>query len=152
MSLSTIAQALKDIDSGTPRRLVDQLLLAKKQKKKPEAVQAHNLTSDTYTLALPNVRNSLPVCPSVDGTKMAKNEIFQARNSKLSLDSKSLGQTFALKYNHASRTSGALDEFGDTLDYEAENTLAEMLSAKFPSKDFTIPKISSPRPEKIGTA
>lgn len=32
MSLTSIAQALQDIDNGTPRRLVDQLIMAKKKK------------------------------------------------------------------------------------------------------------------------
>lgn len=31
MSLTSIAQALQDIDNGTPRRLVDQLIMAKKK-------------------------------------------------------------------------------------------------------------------------
>lgn len=35
MSLTSIAQALQDIDNGTPRRLVDQLIMAKKKKGNP---------------------------------------------------------------------------------------------------------------------
>ncbi|XP_043267415.1 uncharacterized protein spd-2 isoform X2 [Venturia canescens] len=149
MSLSTIAQALKDIDSGTPRRLVDQLLMAKKQKKKSEAVHAHNLTSDTYTLPLPNSRNSLPVCPSGESTKIDKEDIFHGRSAKFSLDSKSITQqSFALKCHETTRNSITNEGFGDTLNYNAENTMAEMLGEKLAIKDLSDSKISSPRLEK----
>ena len=120
MSLSTIAQTLKDIENGTPRRLVDQLLMAKKQMKKLPDSQLENLTSDTYTLLMPSSRNSLPVCPST----IKKFDEQTMRNSKLSLDSKLISDTSTLNHQNVSRHSA------EPAASQVDSSFPEILSEK----------------------
>ncbi|XP_076167706.1 spindle defective 2 isoform X3 [Ptiloglossa arizonensis] len=94
MSLTSIAQALQDIDNGTPRRLVDQLIMAKK-KKKPIQVQDADVTKDTYTL-LPSNRKSMPATSSTKIEDFETDIGLLNLSSKLSLDSKITTETISV--------------------------------------------------------
>ena len=94
MSLSSIAQVLHNIDDGTPRKLVDQLIMAKKKKK-----QTPQVVSDTYTL-LPSARCSLPVSNSntleaekPENENTGSEHTLRNPMSKFSLDSRTLINT-----------------------------------------------------------
>ncbi|XP_043515781.1 uncharacterized protein LOC122531709 isoform X1 [Frieseomelitta varia] len=95
MSLTSIAQALHDIDNGTPRRLVDQLIMAKKKKK--AQVQNENTIAHTYTL-LSN-RRSMPVTPSNNIDDFGKNMTLLNYSTKLSLDSKMINESIDVKHS-----------------------------------------------------
>lgn len=97
MSLTSIAQVLQDIDNGTPRRLVDQLIMAKK-KKKPMQMQDENSPRDTYTL-LPLDRNSMPVTPSRKTENFSKDVKSLNFSPKLSLDSKVANEMVNVKHS-----------------------------------------------------
>lgn len=80
ISLSTIVNTLQDVNSGTPRRLVDQLLMA--QKKKRHSLMHENARKETYTL---------PSDKSVLATSIRNSNIFdEIKNlsAKLSLDNR----------------------------------------------------------------
>ncbi|XP_026299721.1 uncharacterized protein LOC100576185 isoform X2 [Apis mellifera] len=97
MSLTSIAQALQDIDNGTPRRLVDQLIMAKK-KRKSLRMQEENLIKDTYTL-MPSNRKSMPITPSRDIDNFKKDIGLLNLTTKLSLDSKIINETIGIKHS-----------------------------------------------------
>ncbi|XP_006619497.1 uncharacterized protein LOC102681909 isoform X1 [Apis dorsata] len=97
MSLTSIAQALQDIDNGTPRRLVDQLIMAKK-KRKSLRMQEENLIRDTYTL-MPSNRKSMPITPSRDIDNFKKDIGLLNLTTKLSLDSKIINETIGIKHS-----------------------------------------------------
>ncbi|XP_015189371.1 PREDICTED: uncharacterized protein LOC107073294 isoform X2 [Polistes dominula] len=91
MSLSSIAKALEDLDSCTPRRLVDQLIMAKKKRKELERNNDQgNNNNNTYMLSSSD-RRSMPATPST--LKIKDNNM----SSKLSLDSKTITETFETK-------------------------------------------------------
>lgn len=96
MSLTSIAQALHDIDNGTPRRLVDQLIMAKKKKKSAQ-VQNENTIGHTYTL-LSN-RKSMPATPSNNIDDFGKNMRLLNYSTKLSLDSKMINESIDVKHS-----------------------------------------------------
>lgn len=97
MSLTSIAQALQDIDNGTPRRLVDQLIMAKK-KRKSLRMQEENPVRDTYTL-MPSNRKSMPITPSRDIDNFKKDIGLLNLTTKLSLDSKIINETIDIKHS-----------------------------------------------------
>jgi len=88
ISLSTIVNTLQDANSGTPRRLVDELLMAQKKKKQP--VIQNNARKDTYTLN--SDRKSMLVTSSGNLNKFDDN-ISTDLATKLSLDSKIKSKT-----------------------------------------------------------
>ncbi|XP_031849368.1 spindle defective 2 [Nomia melanderi] len=102
MSLTSIAQALQDIDSGTPRRLVDQLIMAKKKKKSTQTKEEAN--RDTYTL-LPSTRKSMPAASSRNLESFEKDIALLNLSSKLSLDSKIPSETLGVKQSVSSMLS-----------------------------------------------
>ncbi|XP_043466688.1 uncharacterized protein LOC122501361 isoform X2 [Leptopilina heterotoma] len=90
MSLSSIAQVLENINDGTPRKLVDQLIMANKKRKEPQAV------SDTYTV-MSFTRNSMPASSSntLEAEKHENDSSYNDRtlknqSNKFSLDSRTL--------------------------------------------------------------
>ena len=95
MSLTSIAQALQDIDNGTPRRLVDQLIMAKK-KKRSVPMQDANAGRDTYTLRSQS-RKSMPAAPSRNIETFEKDMGLLNLSTKLSLDSKIINETVESK-------------------------------------------------------
>ncbi|KAK0171354.1 hypothetical protein PV328_009095 [Microctonus aethiopoides] len=89
MSLSKIAQALQTTD-GTPRRLVDQLLRAKKKSGTNPKI---NSTSNTYTIltaraSMPDINTSSSSSSSSSLLLLNTNENNRKLLSKFSLDSK----------------------------------------------------------------
>lgn len=150
MSLSTIAQTLQDIDNGTPRRLVDQLLMAKKQKKKSAAKQLENLTSNTYTLPISS-RCSLPVCSSNSSKQVSHESSALSRNLKLSLDSKTTSDSSALKYQNTTRDSLPSTEVGDVTNSEVNSSLAEILGGKLKIRENSTVNISNSYTKNTGT-
>ncbi|XP_033342551.2 spindle defective 2 isoform X3 [Megalopta genalis] len=101
MSLTSIAEALQDIDSGTPRRLVDELM-AKKKKKSAHMIEEAN--RDTYTM-LPLNRKSMPATSSRSIENFEKDIPPLSLSSKLSLDSKIPNETLDLEHSASSRRS-----------------------------------------------
>ncbi|XP_051156688.1 uncharacterized protein LOC127278761 isoform X2 [Leptopilina boulardi] len=90
MSLSSIAQVLENINDGTPRKLVDQLIMANKKRKDPTPI------SDTYTVMSFN-RNSMPASTShtleaekIDNDSSYNDRTLKNQTSKFSLDSRTL--------------------------------------------------------------
>ena len=88
MSLSSIAQAVQDFDSATPRKLVDQILDANRKKQKQKE-KNKNSAGDTYTV-IPGSRISLPASASSTflNDKPEKDTTKSSYGNKLSLDSK----------------------------------------------------------------
>lgn len=84
LSLSTIANTLQDVHSGTPRRLVDQLLMVRKKKKYSEL--QHNARKETYTM--PSERKSMIATPIANVNKFDENISIVNLATKLSLDSR----------------------------------------------------------------
>lgn len=84
ISLSTILNTLQNVDSGTPRRLVDQILMAQK-KKKNSLVMQNNAVQETCIL--PSDRKSMLATPTGDFNKFDE-DILENLSVKLSLDSK----------------------------------------------------------------
>jgi len=78
ISLSTILNTLQNVDSGTPRRLVDQILMAQKKKK-------NNAIEETFIL--PSDRKSMLAIPAGNSNKFDE-DIPENLPTKLSLDSK----------------------------------------------------------------
>lgn len=81
ISLSTILNTLQNVDSGTPRRLVDQILMAQKKKKN----DPNNAVEETYIS--PSDRKSMLAISTGNCTKFDE-DILQNLSTKLSLDSK----------------------------------------------------------------
>ncbi|XP_076756265.1 spindle defective 2 [Xylocopa sonorina] len=97
MSLTSIAQALEDIDNGTPRRLVDQLIMAKKKKKSVQ-VQEEKPVRDTYIV--PSSRKSMPATPSAMSIDNFSKDVGLINlSTKLSLDSKMISETVDAKHS-----------------------------------------------------
>lgn len=80
ISLSTILNTLQNVDSGTPRRLVDQILMAQKKKKN----DPNNAVEETYIS--PSDRKSMLAIPTGTSTKFDE-DILENLSTKLSLDS-----------------------------------------------------------------
>ncbi|KOC62216.1 hypothetical protein WH47_03974 [Habropoda laboriosa] len=97
MSLTSIARALQDIDNGTPRRLVDQLIMAKKKKKSMQMME-EKPERDTYTL-LPSNRKSMPATSSRNIEHFEKNMGLLNLSTKLSLDSKITNEVVNSKHS-----------------------------------------------------
>ncbi|XP_043494770.1 uncharacterized protein LOC122519426 isoform X1 [Polistes fuscatus] len=111
MSLSSIAQALQDLDNCTPRRLVDQLIMAKKKRKE---LERNNDQGNTYMLSSSD-RRSMPVTPSAIKTK------DDNISSKLSLDSKTINETLETK-----QTLPRMLTFTSNLDLHTKNILEDI--------------------------
>ncbi|XP_015608728.1 uncharacterized protein LOC107274266 [Cephus cinctus] len=127
MSLSTIAQALKDIDDATPRRLVDELLMAKKKRNKcseNKLNKAEIVQSATYTL-LPSTRQSMPTTPTIQNEKLEKNSPSFNEPERFSLDSRMIGDDVIPHETAPSKIS-----FSSHLDYNSHVTpqLSEAIS------------------------
>lgn len=88
ISLSTIVNTLQDVNSGTPRRLVDQLLMA--QKKKKNTIIQDNARKETLTL--PSDEKSILPMPAKNSNKFDDINI-ENLSAKLSLDSKTKNET-----------------------------------------------------------
>ncbi|XP_035719189.1 uncharacterized protein LOC118440376 isoform X1 [Vespa mandarinia] len=123
MSLSSIAQALQDIDNCTPRRLVDQLIMAKKKRKEFQ-VEKNDDKGNTYTL-LPSSRCSMPATPSALNIKDNK-------SSKFSLDSKTINKTIENK-----QTLPRMLSFTSDFDLHTKDTLEKIPQRKSLKKEKT---------------
>ncbi|KAK1124792.1 hypothetical protein K0M31_006152 [Melipona bicolor] len=110
MSLTSIAQALHDIDNGTPRRLVDQLIMAKKRKKLAQG-QNENIIGHTYTLLFN--RKSMPATSSNSTDDFERN----MRLLNYSLDSKMTNESIDVKHSVPRMLS--LD-FNSEINFEKE--------------------------------
>ena len=132
MSLTSIAQALQDIDSGTPRRLVDQLIMAKKKKKSTQ-VQEKSVVRDTYTLS-PSSRKSMPATSNKNTDNFGKDVALLNRSSKLSLDSKIINETVDIKHS-VPRMLSFDSNSGTKINYEAisQELKKELSSGNLPS-------------------
>ncbi|XP_071554145.1 uncharacterized protein [Temnothorax nylanderi] len=87
ISLSTIVNTLQDVNSETPRRLIDQLLMA--QKKKKNSIIQDNARKETYNL--PSNEKSVLAMPTTCHLPISnKFDDINIKNvlAKLSLDSK----------------------------------------------------------------
>ncbi|KAL2741701.1 uncharacterized protein V1477_009330 [Vespula maculifrons] len=124
MSLSSIAQALQEIDNCTPRRLVDQLIMAKKKRKEFQ-LEKNDDKGNTYTL-LPSSRCSMPATPS------ALNIKDDNKSSKLSLDSKTINKTLENK-----ATLPRMLSFTSDLDLHTKDTLENIPQRKSLKKEET---------------
>lgn len=87
LSLSTIANTLQDVNSETPRRLVDQLLMAQKKKKH---FTEENSRKETYTLPLD--RKSILAATTTNPNKFDDDNNQVNLTKKLSLDSKATNE------------------------------------------------------------
>ncbi|XP_032682551.1 uncharacterized protein LOC116849480 isoform X2 [Odontomachus brunneus] len=87
LSLSTIANTLQDVNSETPRRLVDQLLMAQKKKK---YLIEENSRKETYTLPLD--RKSMLAATTTNPNKFDDDNSQVNLTKKLSLDSKTINE------------------------------------------------------------
>lgn len=132
MSLTSIARALQDIDSGTPRRLVDQLIMAKKKKKSTQ-VQEKSVPGDTYTLS-PSSRKSMPATSNRNIDNFEKDVGLLNLSSKLSLDSKTINETVDIKHS-IPRMLSFDSNSGTKINYEAisQELKKELSSGKLPS-------------------
>ncbi|XP_050470403.1 uncharacterized protein LOC126863839 isoform X3 [Bombus huntii] len=132
MSLTSIAQALQDIDSGTPRRLVDQLIMAKKKKKSTQ-VQEKSVARDTYTLS-PSSRKSMPATSNRNIDNFGKDVGLLNLSSKLSLDSKTINETVDIKHS-IPRMLSFDSNSGTKINYEAisQELKKELSSGNLPS-------------------
>ncbi|XP_050579371.1 uncharacterized protein LOC126917036 isoform X1 [Bombus affinis] len=132
MSLTSIAQALQDIDSGTPRRLVDQLIMAKKKKKSTQA-QEKSVVRDTYILS-PSSRKSMPATSNKNTDNFGKDVALLNLSSKLSLDSKIINETVDIKHSVPRMLSFDSDS-GTKINYEAisQELKKELSSGNLPS-------------------
>ncbi|XP_025986104.2 uncharacterized protein LOC105194166 isoform X2 [Solenopsis invicta] len=83
ISLSTIVNTLQDFNNGTPRRLVDQLLMAQKKKKNNTIIQ-DDARKETYTL--PSNKKSV-LAMSTRNTNKYDDINVENRSVKLSIDS-----------------------------------------------------------------
>ncbi|XP_026670339.1 uncharacterized protein LOC108626103 isoform X2 [Ceratina calcarata] len=136
MSLTSIAQALQDIDNGTPRRLVDQLIMAKKKKKLMQ-LQDDIPVRDTYTLH----RQSMPASTPSKNTSSFEKDGLSYLSGKLSLDSKINSEMIDVK--EPIRRMISLDSSATSnANFEAayQELKKEMSNAKRPSysQDFKL--------------
>lgn len=132
MSLSSIAQALQDIDNCTPRRLVDQLILANKKKKQSQ-LERNNNNGNTYTV-LPSSRNSMPATPSAHKFENDKKQLNLS--TKLSLDSKTISETVDTKQK-LPRMLSFSSEAGSNPKDIFENLSQKSLKKEIPDKSLT---------------
>ncbi|CAL1688000.1 unnamed protein product [Lasius platythorax] len=84
ISLSTILSTLQNVNSDTPRRLVDQILMAQK-KKKNNTVMQNNTVQETDIL--PSDRKSMLATPTGNSNKFDE-DVLENLSTKLSLDSR----------------------------------------------------------------
>ncbi|XP_053982063.1 uncharacterized protein LOC128878148 isoform X1 [Hylaeus volcanicus] len=143
MSLTCIAQALQDIDNDTPRKLVDQFIMAKK-KKKTSQMQDQNVTTDTYTL-LASKRKSMPATPSRKIENFEKDmELFNL-SSKLSLDSKIATEPMGVQSLHKmiSFDSKALPHFESSCQELKKETSSGNLTSSYNQdyKSLEVPQL-----------
>ncbi|KAL0121903.1 hypothetical protein PUN28_007005 [Cardiocondyla obscurior] len=91
ISLNTIINTLHDINSKTPRRLVDKLLMA--QKKKKSSILPDNTRTETFKL--PSNENSILAISAIPTGVSKKFDDINIENfsAKLSLDSKTKNKT-----------------------------------------------------------
>jgi hypothetical protein len=89
ISLSTIVNTLQDFNNGTPRRLVDQLLMAQKKKKNNTIIQ-DDTRKETYTL--PSDKKSV-LAMSTRNTNKYDDINVDNRSVKLSIDSQIKNKT-----------------------------------------------------------
>jgi len=95
ISLSTIVNTLQDVNSETPRRLVDQLLMA--QKKKKNFLMHDDTRKETCTL--PSDEKSISAMPIRNSNKFDDRNV-ENLSSKLSLDSKTKNEIVDIKQEH----------------------------------------------------
>lgn len=136
MSLSTIAQVLQDIDSATPRKLVDQILDANKKKRKQRA-ESNNPACETYTL-LPSNRISLPASRSTHVSEKSEKDRTQNNyGHKLSLDSKNISE-FDTKSFHEllSQTDNLDPKLRKILESDLEDTLLSHTPQKSETQNY----------------
>ncbi|OXU30778.1 hypothetical protein TSAR_008772 [Trichomalopsis sarcophagae] len=158
MSLSTIAQVLQDIDSATPRKLVDQILDANKKKRK-QRVENNNPACETYTV-LPSNRISLPASRKTHFSEKSERDKTQNNyGHKLSLDSKNTSE-FDTKCFHEllSQTNNLDPKLRKILESDLEDTLSSETPKKSENRNdgrsslhqnqLKSPNISVPRAEQ----
>jgi phage pi2 protein 07 len=121
ISLSTIANTLEDVNSETPRRLVDQLLMAQKKKKNP--MMQSNVRKETYTL--PSDRNSMLAGPIENSKKFDENINLEIPSTKLLLDNKTKNETIDVKQECSKMLSFASKEAESFTNACKEITLKE---------------------------
>ncbi|XP_046476068.1 uncharacterized protein spd-2 isoform X2 [Neodiprion pinetum] len=103
MSLSSIAQALSDVENGSPRRLVDALIEAKRRKNLPPSQLLNESTSknrDTFTCpphSLPFNSSAMSVNEKPERDTKMKGPKFLLDSPKLSLDSKTAQESLTHK-------------------------------------------------------
>lgn len=135
MSLTSIAQALQDIDNGTPRRLVDQLMA--KKKKKFVHVQDDIPVRDTYSLH----RQSMPATTPSKNMSSIEKDGLSYLSGKLSLDSKITSEMMDVKQPLA-RMVSLESSATSNANFEAayQELKREMSNAKRPSygQDFKL--------------
>lgn len=93
ISLSTIVNTLQDFNSGTPRRIVDQLLMAQKKKKNNTILQ-DDARKETYTL--PSDKKSI-LAMSVRNSNKYDDINVENRSAKLSIDNQIKNEIVDLK-------------------------------------------------------
>lgn len=92
LSLSTIANALKDMNSESPRRLVNEIIMAQKRKK--NLIREKSLRKETYTLPLE--RKSMLATSTTSSDKFDENSLMNL-TKKLSLDSQRVSEVITAK-------------------------------------------------------
>lgn len=130
LSLSTIANTLQDVNSETPRRLVDQLLMAQK-KKKYTTIDEHT-KKETYTL--PVERKSLLVTSTTNSSKFDGDISLVNLTTKLSLDSKTTNEAID-KENICRMLSFTSNK--NMKEAESFENVCELLSKKANDKNAT---------------
>ncbi|XP_046740722.1 uncharacterized protein LOC124408088 isoform X2 [Diprion similis] len=153
MSLSSIAQVLSDVDNGSPRRLVDELIKAKRRKNLPPSQLLNEPTTqnrETFTCpphSLPFNSLAMSVNEKPERDTTMKGHKFPLNSPKLSLDSKTV-QEFLTNKSKLSRMSlnvglGAIENHNksDTYNFMEKCTDGQkkMSSAKL-EKTFNEPK------------
>ncbi|XP_072748129.1 uncharacterized protein [Anoplolepis gracilipes] len=104
ISLSTIVNTLQNVDSGTPRRLVDRILMAQKKKKNSPVMQ-NSAVQETYIL--PFDRKSMLATPTGNSGKFDE-DILQNLSAKLSLDSQTKNEIKSETVNVKQQRSSVL--------------------------------------------
>ncbi|KAL6266761.1 hypothetical protein P5V15_003597 [Pogonomyrmex californicus] len=94
ISLNTILNTLQDVNSETPRRLVDQLLKAQKKKENP-AIQ-DSARKETYRL--PSNKKSIITMPTRNSNKFDEDINAENLSAKLSLDSRTENENSDIKH------------------------------------------------------
>lgn len=119
ISLSTIVHTLEDVNSDTPRRLVDQLLLAQRKKKNP--MMQNNARKETYILS--SDRNSV-LAESVENANKFDEDINLEIPSR-KLDNKTKNETINVKQECSRILSIASKEAESFTNAYKEMTLKE---------------------------